>query len=105
MSRSYRKTKNHPNMKKPITLLFNAVLLITGTYCFNSCSAPEKVEPEIYSVASPDGKIMLEINVGNKILLSISHDKNEVLADSPVSLALEGNNFMGIDPEITGVVR
>jgi len=86
-------------------LIFN-VILITGIFCLSGfCSESESAKKVKYSVVSPNGKISVEVNIGNKIMLSVLHDKNVILTGFPISLTLKKGKPMGIDPELDGVER
>lgn len=92
-------------MSKIFQLIFN-VILIAGIFClFGSCSESESTKTVKYNVASPDGKISVEVNIGNKIMFSVFHDKNVILTSSPISLTLKKRKPMGIDPELEGIER
>ncbi|NQU81667.1 MAG: glycoside hydrolase family 97 protein, partial [Bacteroidetes bacterium] len=62
-------------------------------------------ETESYTVASPDGKINIEVNIGNKIMFSVFHDQNMILTGSPISLTLKEGENPGVNPELDGVER
>lgn len=93
-------------MKKSSDLFFVFFVLLTGTILlFNSCSQAELDEPESYSVASPDGKIKIEINISSKIVYSVSLINENILKNSQISLILDNGHKLGVNPEITGIVR
>ncbi|KOS05611.1 Retaining alpha-galactosidase [Flavobacterium akiainvivens] len=48
-----------------------------------------------YKLASPDGKLQVGISVTDKITWTVSHGSDVVLAQSPMSLTLEGGEVLG----------
>lgn len=51
-----------------------------------------------YEVASPDGALALRVDVGEKITWSLSHDGDELIVESPMSMTLEDGSSYGIQP-------
>lgn len=92
-------------MKRIVQAILSFILISGIIFLFNSCSAPEVAETENYTVASPDGKINIEVNIGNKIMFSVFHDKNMILTGSPISLTLKEGENPGVNPELDGVER
>jgi alpha-glucosidase len=50
---------------------------------------------KVYEVKSPDGKIALSVEVGEKIQWSVTHDGQAIIAPSPVSMQLVGGEILG----------
>lgn len=48
-----------------------------------------------YNVASPDGRLTAVVTVGEQLTWSLSHDGTALIAPSPVSLTLAGNEQLG----------
>ncbi|MBE9510302.1 MAG: glycoside hydrolase family 97 protein [Bacteroidetes bacterium] len=92
-------------MKRIIQAILSFVLISGIIFLFGSCSAPEVAETESYTVASPDGKIRVEVNIGNKIMFSVFHDQNMILTGSPISLNLKEGENLGVNSELDGVER
>ena len=92
-------------MKRIVQAILSFFLISGIIFLFNSCSAPEVAETESYTVASPDGKINIEVNIGNKIMFSVFHDQNMILTGSPISLTLKEGENPGVNPELDGVER
>ena len=92
-------------MKRIVQAILSFILISGIIFLFNSCSAPEVAETENYTVASPDGKINIEVNIGNKIMFSVFHDQNMILTGSPISLTLKEGENPGVNPELDGVER
>jgi len=91
---------------KRIGQLILPFIIISGIiFLFNSCSEPEVSETESYTVVSPDGKIRVEINIGNEVMFSVFHDQNMILTSSPISLTLKEGESLGVNPELDGVER
>ena len=92
-------------MKRIVQAILSFILISGIIFLFNSCSAPEVAETESYTVASPDGKINIEVNIGNMIMFSVFHDQNMILTGSPISLTLKEGENPGVNPELDGVER
>ena len=54
--------------------------------------------PKQYEVVSPDGQLSLKVTVGENITWTLTHDGDEVLCDSPVSMTLTDGTVYGQDP-------
>ncbi len=92
-------------MKRVIQAILPYVLISGIIFLFGSCSAPEVAETESYTVVSPDGKIRVEVNIGNKIMFSVFHNQDMILTGSPISLTLKEGENPGVNPELDGVER
>jgi len=91
---------------KRIGQLILPFIIISGIiFLFNFCSEPEVSETESYTVVSPDGKIRVEINIGNEVMFSVFHDQNMILTSSHISLTLKEGESLGVNPELDGVER
>ncbi|SBW07016.1 Retaining alpha-galactosidase [uncultured Dysgonomonas sp.] len=55
-----------------------------------------------FSLQSPDKKIEVQIRIGNIIEYSIQHDKDIMLAWSPISLTLTDGTFYGVNSKLSG---
>ena len=67
-------------MKRVIQAILPYVLISGIIFLFGSCSAPEVAETESYTVVSPDGKIRVEVNIGNKIMLELCWKIGTIIA-------------------------
>ncbi|KUJ59386.1 Retaining alpha-galactosidase [Flavobacteriaceae bacterium CRH] len=72
-------------MKKPISILL--------FFLFVNLSFSQKKQDFI--LKSPDGKIEVRVAVDDKISWTILHEKDLILASSPMSLTLDGNIVLG----------
>ncbi len=75
-------------MKKNLLLLF-LFSLVAGTYAQKN-----------YELYSPDEKLKISINVGGKILFSLSHDSDVMIDKSPISMSLSTGEVWGINPKV-----
>lgn len=50
-----------------------------------------------YSLVSPDGKLSTEITVGKQIEYAVSHDEDQLLVNSPLSIQLADGTQLGVD--------
>jgi alpha-glucosidase len=48
-----------------------------------------------YSISSPDGRLTAEVTVGEQLTWSLSHDGEQLIEPSPVSLTLQGGEQLG----------
>lgn len=63
----------------------------------NFCRAEE------YQVKSPNGKLIVRVDVAEQVRYSLWHEGEQVLNYSPISLSLEGQNPLGIQAQIKDV--
>ena len=63
----------------------------------NFCRAEE------YQVKSPNGKLIVRVDVAEQVRYSLWHEGEQVLNYSPISLSLEGQNPLGIQAKIKDV--
>lgn len=92
-------------MKKTIQSILPLVIISGVIFLFSSYFEPEVSETGSYTVESPDGKIRVEINIGNEIMFSVFHDQNLILTSSPISLTLKEGKTLGVNPELDGIER
>lgn len=53
-----------------------------------------------YTVSSPNGKIQVDISVGNTIEYAVKHDSDVMIAPSPISMELDNGIIWGADPKL-----
>ncbi|HEX7585665.1 MAG TPA: glycoside hydrolase family 97 protein [Prolixibacteraceae bacterium] len=56
---------------------------------------------KVFELKSPDSKIALKIEVGAKMLWSVQHDGQQIIAPSAISLQLEGGEVLGDNAKIS----
>ncbi|WP_262902717.1 glycoside hydrolase family 97 N-terminal domain-containing protein [Flavobacterium hibisci] len=61
-------------------------------FLFNICLSQQ---PQDFSLASPNGKIKVNIIINNKITWSVLHEKDLILAPSVISMTLDQNEVLG----------
>ena len=54
-----------------------------------------------YSLVSPDGKLSTEITVGKQIEYAVSHEGDELLVNSPLSMQLGDGTQLGVDARVS----
>ena len=81
-------------MKKLLTLIFCTSLVISAL-----------AAPKQYSLSSPDGKLVVKVNTGDKITYAVSADGTCVLAPSEISLQLENGFEYGGSAKAASVTR
>jgi alpha-glucosidase len=53
-----------------------------------------------YQLKSPDGKLIVSVNVDKSLSYSLAYQGNEMLASSPIALQLEGKTSFGINSKL-----
>ena len=56
---------------------------------------------KIYQLISPDGKNIVKIEAGDKLLWSVTNNSTEVIVPSEISMLLKGTGVLGTDVKIT----
>lgn len=59
----------------------------------------------IFSLASPDNKVVVIVNVGQVISWSVNHQADSIITPSPISLQLENGEILGAAPIIVSTKR
>jgi alpha-glucosidase len=54
-----------------------------------------------FEIKSPDYKIALKFEVGPKMMWSVQHEGQQIIAPSPISLQLENGEVLGVNAKIT----
>lgn len=57
--------------------------------------APWKAAAQSYSVASPDGRVVVSVEVDGALRYSLAYDGHTVLAPSPISMTLDDGRVLG----------
>ena len=73
------------------------ILILAGLFANTHFGLAQKGP---FRVVSPGKKIEARIDLAEKILFSVSHDGQQVIAPSPVSLVLDQNRILGAAPVI-----
>lgn len=77
-------------MKNFIVSLLVAVLFHAGA-----------IAQKHYSLVSPDGKLSTEVTVGKQIEYAVSHNGDQLLAKSPLSMQLADGTLLGVDARVS----
>lgn len=77
----------------------NFILTILIAILFHAGAAAQKR----YSLKSPDGKLLTEITVGKQIEYAVSHEGDQLLLNSPLSMQLADGTLLGVDAKVAGV--
>ena len=56
-----------------------------------------------YELKSPDGKICLTVDVGDKITYKVMHNNTLIINDSPISMELGNGKILGVDAAVRNV--
>lgn len=90
-------------MKKTLFVMF-ALASFTALWAQNPTAG--NGTKKSYDIASPDGKVKVEISVGpENITYRVTHDGDEIIAPSPLSMTLADGTGYGIDPKTRSVSR
>lgn len=76
----------------------NLILLIISIIFTASVTAQKA-----HQLKSPDGKLNVSVLTGEKITYTVTHENDEVIASSPISMELEGIKSFGIDSKLKNV--
>ena len=71
---------------------FKFIMLLLLLACSTAVAAPKK---DVQRLASPDGKLVLEVNVGQAVTWSLSREGVTVLEPSAISMTLEDGTVFG----------
>ncbi|MCJ8165050.1 glycoside hydrolase family 97 protein [Pontibacter sp. E15-1] len=82
-------------MKQKILLL--ALLL---TFGFAAMAQLKSSSTPSYSVQSPDGKITATVALQDKIIYTVQHEGDVVIAPSPISMQLDDGETLGASPRL-----
>ena len=90
-----RRNRKHKMKLDDMKRLFLAIVCLGCL--LNFCRAEE------YQVKSPNGKLIVRVDVAEQVRYSLWHEGEQVLNYSPISLSLEGQNPLGIQAKIKDV--
>src|SRR5450759_449877 len=80
-------------MKNKITSLFFLLLLCPAVICAQKA--------KVYEVKSTNGAIVVKVESGAKMLWSVQHKGQQIIAPSAISLMLEGGEILGDKAKVT----
>ena len=78
------------------TSLFGVFILLI--MCFTIQGAQNS---KSFEIKSPDNKISVTFEVGDKMLWSVQHEGEQIIASSPISMQLKGGEVLGDHAKIT----
>lgn len=73
------------------------IILLTSMLCFIAMGYTQKR----YFLQSPNQKLTVDIEVGDKVLFSVKHDNDLMIEKSPISMMLSNGDTWGVDPQVT----
>lgn len=76
-------------------------LTLTFLSAFLSFSIAQKQ----YQLKSPNGKLELSIEAGDKICYSLKHENTAIIVSSPISMLLSNNKILGVKSKVKNVRR
>lgn len=76
-------------------------LTLTFLSAFLSFSIAQKQ----YQLKSPNGKLELSIEAGDKICYSLKHANTAIIVSSPISMSLSNNKILGVKSKVKNVRR
>ena len=72
-------------------VLFLLFLVLTGTNLFAQ---------KEYALKSPDGKITVTVNTGERLSYAVTHENTIVLAESPIAMTLDNGTMLGVPAKV-----
>jgi alpha-glucosidase len=78
-------------MMQPFKLIFVFVFLFSVNYSFAG---------KQYTLSSPNGKIQVDVSVGQSIEYTVKHISDVLIAPSPISMELDNGIVWGVDPKL-----
>lgn len=54
-----------------------------------------------YSLQSPDKKITVTVNTGDRLSYAVTHEKTTVLAESPIAMTLDNGTVLGVPAKVS----
>ena len=84
-------------------LSFKLVVISLFLYCGNN--SLEAASGKKYALASPDGKLKVEISTGDKLSYQVMHEKDTILSLSNIGLVLADGTEIGNYSQATGIKR
>ena len=75
-------------------VLFLLFLVLTGTNVLAQKS---------YTLQSPNGKITVTVNTGERLSYAVTHENTVVLAESPIAMTLDNGNVLGVPAKVKTV--
>ncbi|WP_352421959.1 glycoside hydrolase family 97 protein [Proteiniphilum sp.] len=76
---------------QPFKLIFVFVFLFSVNYSFAG---------KQYTLSSPNGKIQVDVSVGQSIEYTVKHISDVLIAPSPISMELDNGIVWGVDPKL-----
>ena len=77
---------------------FCALMLCLGVLC-------QAAPAQNYNLTSPDGKLKVDVSVGDNITWSLNHVEDALIVDSPISMTLSDGVVYGDGDKVTKVSR
>lgn len=72
------------------------IVILSFTFVMNI------VAQKTYQLKSPDGKLSVNVLVDKKVTYTVTHENDEVIASSPISMELDGGKSFGVDSKLKG---
>lgn len=88
-------------MKNNLTLK----LIIISLFVFSGNNSFGAVQGKKYALASPNGKLTIEITAGDKLAYQVMHEKDTILSFSNIGLVLADGTAIGNKDQVTGIKR
>lgn len=84
-------------------LSFKLVVISLFLYCGNN--SLEAASGKKYALASPDGKLKVEISTGDKLSYQVIHENDTILSHSNIGLVLADGTTIENNSQVTGIKR
>lgn len=80
-------------------------LIIVSLFFFSGSNAFGATQGKKYALASPDGKLTIEITTGDRLAYQVVHQNDTILSYSNIGLVLANGTMIGNNSKVTGTNR
>ncbi len=70
-------------------------------FLFIALSSSNLFAQKQYSLQSPDKKITVTVNTGDRLSYAVTHEKTTVLAESPIAMTLDNGTVLGVPAKVS----
>lgn len=80
-------------------------LIIISLFVFSGHTSFGAIQGKKYALASPDGKLTIEISTDDRLAYQVMHEKDTILSFSNIGLVLADGTAIGNKSQVTGIKR
>lgn len=78
-------------------------LIVFSLFFFSGTNAFGAAQGKKYALASPNGKLTIEITTGDRLAYQVMHEKDTILSSSNIGLVLADGTAIGNKSQVTGI--